>query len=203
MPCLEAAAPCPQERRGADVGRSPEKLQTAERTLGSDSRVRTLAADMTKGSEIVVRRFFGEEHKCQVGRVACPTRKSSAEGEPHGRRQVRYAVWGACACRFMLSALSLSCVCCLRLLGFHHSARRRLTRLGLRAPVCHPEVDVCSPTTTGPAPLTLAWSTFDACTAFTARGTMWRSKLAMADRLAMDYCLAGALARALADGSHI
>lgn len=34
------------------VGRSPEKLQAAERTLGADSRVRTFAADMTKEAKI-------------------------------------------------------------------------------------------------------------------------------------------------------
>lgn len=42
-------------KSGADVvivGRSPEKLRAAERTLGSDGRVRTLAADMTQEAEI-------------------------------------------------------------------------------------------------------------------------------------------------------
>lgn len=34
------------------VGRSPEKLQAAERTLGAESRVRTFAADMTKEAKI-------------------------------------------------------------------------------------------------------------------------------------------------------
>src|SRR5437867_338865 len=40
------------------VGRSPEKLQAAERTLNADSRVRTLAADMTKEAEVA--RLFDE-----------------------------------------------------------------------------------------------------------------------------------------------
>lgn len=40
------------------VGRSPEKLQAAERTLASDGRVRTLAADMTQEAEVA--RLFDE-----------------------------------------------------------------------------------------------------------------------------------------------
>jgi NAD(P)-dependent dehydrogenase (short-subunit alcohol dehydrogenase family) len=46
---------------GADVlivGRSPEKLQAAERTLGADRRVRGLAVDMTKEPEVA--RMFDE-----------------------------------------------------------------------------------------------------------------------------------------------
>jgi NAD(P)-dependent dehydrogenase (short-subunit alcohol dehydrogenase family) len=34
------------------VGRSPERLQAAERTLGADGRVRSLAADMTQEADI-------------------------------------------------------------------------------------------------------------------------------------------------------
>jgi NAD(P)-dependent dehydrogenase (short-subunit alcohol dehydrogenase family) len=40
------------------VGRSAEKLQAAERTLGADRRVRTLAADMTKEADVA--RLFDE-----------------------------------------------------------------------------------------------------------------------------------------------
>lgn len=46
---------------GADVviaGRSPEKLQAAERTLGADRGVRSLAVDMTKEAEVA--RMFDE-----------------------------------------------------------------------------------------------------------------------------------------------
>ncbi len=48
-------------KSGADVliiGRSPEKLQAAERTLGADRRVRNLAVDMTKEAEVA--RMFDE-----------------------------------------------------------------------------------------------------------------------------------------------
>jgi NAD(P)-dependent dehydrogenase (short-subunit alcohol dehydrogenase family) len=40
------------------VGRSPEKLRAAERTLAADGRVRTLAADMTQEAQIA--RLFDE-----------------------------------------------------------------------------------------------------------------------------------------------
>lgn len=40
------------------VGRSPAKLQAAERTLGADRRVRSLAVDMTKEAEVA--RMFDE-----------------------------------------------------------------------------------------------------------------------------------------------
>jgi NAD(P)-dependent dehydrogenase (short-subunit alcohol dehydrogenase family) len=48
-------------KAGADVlivGRSPEKVQAAQRTLGADRSVRSLAVDMTKEAEVA--RMFDE-----------------------------------------------------------------------------------------------------------------------------------------------
>lgn len=90
-------------------------------------------------------------------------------------------------------------------LGFHHQTRQRLARRGFRATVCHPEVNVCSPTTPGLGSAHARLVNFrrlhgmyrSGDDVMEARKQLWRSRMAMAGRLA------GASARALADGSHV
>ncbi|CAH2395398.1 hypothetical protein MES4922_120142 [Mesorhizobium ventifaucium] len=177
-------------------------MQAAERTPGSDSCVRTLAADMTRDAEIVVRRFVDKSRNAKLaGRP--PDQKISAErnltvagkfGKQCGGLRVSFHLIG-----FIVVVRAI-----FSFLGSKHPARRGLTRLGLRAPVCHPEVDVFSPTTPGFGSTHTRIVNIRRLHRICRSGDDVRpSKLVMADRLPMDYCLAGALARALADGSHI
>ncbi|MEI8700829.1 hypothetical protein [Mesorhizobium sp. ISC15] len=68
--------------------------------VGAFDRLISTAGTPPRGDPIdrtdtdVLRRFVDKEQECQVGRVARRTRNISAEGEPHARRQVRYAMWG-------------------------------------------------------------------------------------------------------------
>ncbi|TIS99195.1 MAG: hypothetical protein E5W87_22740 [Mesorhizobium sp.] len=226
------------------VGLSPDKLQAAERTLGADRRVRTLAADVTKEAEIawlfdevgafdrlvstagtppraiplivptwipidrtdmdVVRRFVDKEQ------VARRTRNISAEGNLTLAGKFGTRCGGDCA---ISSVLSLSC---LRSSPSSHSirrdyaARRRSTRLGFRAPVCHPEVALLTGNT-WTRPRSRSLDQHSSLAPVQLRGDVmaarmklwWGSKLAMVDRLAMADGLVGALARVLADGSHV
>lgn len=117
---------------------------------------------------------------------------------------------GDCA---ISSVLSLSCLRSSpssHSIGRDYAARRRSTRLGFRAPVCHPEVALLTGNTWTP-PRSRSLGQHSTLAPVPLRGDVmaarmklwWGSKLAMVDRLAIADGLVGALARALADGSHV
>ena len=68
-------------KRGAEVfiaGRSPEKLEAAETSLGKSARVRTIAADMTKEANAATSGFNKDKPPVPEGSVVAAIAQSSA-----------------------------------------------------------------------------------------------------------------------------